>query len=271
MVSRGVGLTAAPDYAGPPSPSPAPTPQVTRFHPPYGRKEQVGKRKKVASVMFTGAAATAMVGAAVQPAAAQASNWTITPGGGITGTNNTPALLAVDTDLGFPVSLTCPSGTVTASGSVVNATTGTPAASNPVDLGNINTATFGTAAQPCSLFGLGVVATLDHGIDIGAAGFPSNGVTPGELFKGSAPGTIEATITGVNGFSCNMHVTGTKVPGSYNNNTGILAVNPSVTRTLHIDAVTGCSVGGVDLFGVSNAAGFQANFTVNPRQTISHT
>jgi hypothetical protein len=256
MVSRGVGPTAAPDYAGPPSPSPAPTP-VTWFRSPYGRKKQVGKRKKVASVMFTGAAATAMVGAAVQPAAAAPSDWTITPGGDITGHNDTPALLVVDGI--FPVSLNCPVSTVDASGTLEETANGV----NP-QLGTITNATFGTAENPCSLFGLGVVATLDNPIGIHATGFPAGGVTPGKLGP-----NINATITGVDGFDCDMHVTGSSVPGEYDN-AGVLRVNELVQRTLHIDHVDGCSIGGLPLFGVSDPAGFQADFTVDPVQTVTH-
>ncbi|WP_395110507.1 hypothetical protein [Actinomadura sp. SCN-SB] len=215
----------------------------------------MSKRKKVASVMFTGTAATALVGAGIQPAAAAQSDWTITPGGsGITGHNTTDAVLTVSTGTG-PISLVCPASTVDAT-ATLNNTNGAP----PVQLGTIDTATFGTSSNPCSLFGLGVVATLDNAIPLNATAFPSGGVTQGSLGP-----NINATITGTN-FSCNMHVTGTTIAGNYNNGTGVLAVNPAGSRTLHIDEVSGC----LGLFQVSNNAGFQADFTVDPKQTISH-
>jgi hypothetical protein len=154
---------------------------------------------------------------------------------------------------------------VTATGSVVDTATGaTP------QLGTFTNAVFGTPTQPCDFFfGLGLVATLDNPVGFHATGFPSGSVTPGRLGP-----NINLTITGVGGFTCNMHVTGSRVPGDYHNPTstmpGILKVNPNVSRTLHVDAVSGCSIGGLDIFAVGDPMGFQADFTVFPNQTISH-
>ncbi|MFD0851972.1 hypothetical protein ACFQ07_07050, partial [Actinomadura adrarensis] len=131
-------------------------------------------------------------------------------------------------------------------------------------LATIANAQFGTTGSPCSLFGLGVVATLDSPVGLHATGFPDGGVTPGRLGN-----TINATITGVGGYDCTMHVTGTSVPGAYDN-AGVLSINPDVLRTLHIDSVDGCQVFGLDVFDVSNNAGFQADFNVTPPQTVSH-
>jgi hypothetical protein len=210
----------------------------------------VSKRKKVASVMFTGAAATALVGAGVQPAAAQASNWTVTPGGAITGTNQTTATLTA-----AGVTLNCSPNTVNATGNLPSATTGNV----PIQLGTIDTTTFGTEAAPCSLFGLGVTATLDNAIGINATDYPSGGATPGFL-----GGNINATVEGV-GWDCDMHVTGESVPATYNNS-GLFQVNPNNEQTLHIDSVSGC----FGLFNVSDPAAFQADFTVDPVQIVAH-
>jgi hypothetical protein len=225
----------------------------------------LGKRKKVASVMFTGAAATAMVGAAVQPAAAQASNWTITPGGPIMIQNATNLLLAWDTSFGW-FSLNCPPSTGDATGSMVTSATG----ASP-QIGTISTATFGAAAQPCSLFGFGMVLTLDNPIGLHATGSPLDGVTPGRLGP-----NVNLTLKGVGGFNCDMHMTGSTVPVAYDSNPdsssqfGVLAVNPALSRTMHVDRVSGCSLGGIPLFPVSTPFGFQADMTVRPKQTISH-
>jgi hypothetical protein len=211
--------------------------------------------------MFTGAVVAATAGAGATPAVAQTSNWTITPGGPITIYNITHLLMTVDTTHFGAYSWYCNAGTVNATGSVVNTATGaTP------QLGTIINAAFGTSNQPCSFFfGLGVVATLDDPIGFHATGNPSGGVTPGRLGP-----NINLTFKGVGGFACNMHVTGSSVPGSYDNGTGILTVNPTVSRTLHFDAVTGCSIGGIPWGEVGDAFGFQADFTVFPNQTISH-
>ncbi|WP_395110506.1 hypothetical protein [Actinomadura sp. SCN-SB] len=107
---------------------------------------------------------------------------------------------------------------------------------------------------------LGVVATLDNAIPLNATGFPSGGVTPNRLGP-----NINVTITGTN-FSCNMHLTGSAISGDYTNSTGVLRVNPTGALTLHIDAVSGC----LGVWQVGDTAGFRADFTVNPKQTISH-
>ncbi|WP_285696583.1 hypothetical protein [Actinomadura sp. NBRC 104412] len=132
----------------------------------------------------------------------------------------------------------------------------------PVQLGTIDTLTFGTEDDPCSLFGLGFIATLDNATPLTATGFPSGDVTPNRLSP-----NINVTFTGINNV-CNMHLTGSQIDGDYTNSTGILRVNPGtpVARTLHIDAVSGC----LGLFQVGDTWGFQADFKVDPVQTISH-
>jgi hypothetical protein len=262
-VAAGVGLTAVSVNAGPPF-------IVIGIDPvsfagdgsdqSSGRIELVSKRKKVASVMFTGTAAAAVTGVGIQPAAAAPVHWSIAPGGAYTATNTTNATLTAN---GFTA--TCFPGTVNASGSLSgNSTNGDPAVPPGVQLGTVDSATFGSTSSPCTLFGQDIIATLDSPIGIFATGLttPNNatGVTPGRLGT-----TINATITGINGFNCNMHVTGTTVPGEYQN-PNVLRVNAANTQTLTIDAVTGC--GG--LFQVGNPAAFRANFTLNANQVVTH-
>jgi hypothetical protein len=224
----------------------------------------MGKRKKVASVMFTGAVATATAGVGATPAAAQASNWTIIPGGNFTGANDTPATLVFDTALFGTFSWQCPAGVVDTNGALV-----TQASGASPQLGTILSARFGTSISPCNFSGFGLVMTLDSPIRLDATGNPSAGVTPLALRP-----NINATIRGV---FCRLHVTGSTVPGSYDskpgNSTqpGILGVNPTVSRTLFVDSVNGCSVAvGVPLFTIGDTFGFQADIAVYPKQAITH-
>lgn len=211
----------------------------------------MSKRRKVASIAFTGAAAAAATGMGATHAMA-ASGWTITPGNGpFTGVNNSPATLSA---AGIP--LTCAVGTATAAGSVSG--DGAPAGV-PTQLATINSATFGTSASPCSVFGQGVTAKLTHNVGvIAGAATDSTGVTAGHLGN-----TISASINGVNGFACHMTVTGTSVPGAFHNASNALAIGPGGDLT--ITTVSGC----LGLFTSGEPAGFTAKYTTSPALTVN--
>ncbi|HSZ43104.1 MAG TPA: hypothetical protein VK817_24340 [Trebonia sp.] len=219
----------------------------------------MSKRKKIASIAFTGAAAAAVVGMQVGPAAA-ATAWTINEPNGtdFTGTNTSPAILNAG-----GINLTCPDGTAVATGS----TSGNGKTTVPAQLAKIKTATFGTTAAPCSLLGFGVTATLKKSIGLtGTAATTTAGVTVGTLGVGSVTtNDISATVTGVGAFKCTMVVSGTTIAGSYHNTGNALSVNPKAAATLKIKSVTGCS----SLFTKGETAYFKAKYATTPKLTIS--
>lgn len=212
------------------------------------------KRSKVASVAFTGAAAAATVGFATQPAAAApASTWHITPGGSFTGTNvGNPVL--VDTTTG--VSLTCT--TAAAAGNLSgNGKTGAS-----VKLGAINTATFGTSANPCSFLGINFTATLNKATTLSGSHY-AGGVTNGHIGNKTA-NNISATLTGLN-VSCHAVIVGSTLPGSWVNASNALNINPGHAATLKVKSVTGC----LGAMHSGDNAFFAAKYHANPAQTIT--
>lgn len=219
----------------------------------------MSKRKKIASIAFTGAAAAAVVGMQVGTAAA-ATSWKINEPNGtaFTGTNTAPATL----DAGG-INLVCPDGTAKAAGS----TSGNGKTTVPAQLATIKTATFGTTAAPCSLLGFGVTASLNKSIGLtGTAATTAAGVTAGKMGAGSVTkNAISATVKGVNGFNCTMVVSGTSIPGSFHNTGNALSVNPKSAATLKIKSVTGCS----SLFATGETAFFKAKYATSPKLTIS--
>lgn len=212
------------------------------------------KRSKVASVAFTGAAAAATVGFATQPAAAApASTWHITPGGAFTATNSgTPVL--VDTTTG--ASLTC-----TTAGAAGNLS-GDGRTGASVQLGTINTATFGTSANPCSLLGINFTAKLNNATTLSGSSY-ANGVTKGHIGNGTTS-NINATVTGLN-VSCHAVIVGSKLPGSFINSTNTLNINPGHAATLTVKSVSGC----LGAMNPGDKAYFAAKYKPNPAQTIT--
>lgn len=205
----------------------------------------MNRRKKVASVAFTGVAAVGAVGfTAGQARAASVSKVTVTPGGhynavavgsptlGDTTTNNT---------------LTCTIGT--ASGSL----TGSPAGAK---VGSVANATFSN----CSVLTLPFTAHLNHPATLVATSpTTASGVTKGVLQS------ISATISGTGGFACKAVVTGS-LPGSYNNS-GLLTIDPSHSPTLHVKSAANCA----GAIKSSDNAYFSATYAVSPVQTVNAT
>jgi hypothetical protein len=217
----------------------------------------MSKTKKVASLAFTGAAAVAATGATAGPAFADGATWHITPGGAYTASNGSPAILNAN-----GISLTCPVGTATASGSL----SGDGRTGTPVKLGTIATADFGTSAQPCSLFGFGTVAHLHKATQLSATGY-ADPVTQGRIGNTTA-NAISASVEGVNGFACHMEVRGATLPASFNNTSHSLTINPGHLPNLTITNITP-SKSCLGLFSAGEPAWFAAKYNTNPQQTIT--
>lgn len=218
----------------------------------------MSRTKKVASVAFVGAAAAAATGATAGPAFAAPSDWTVTPAGSYAAVNVTPAILNAN-----GISLTCPVGTATAAGSLNSTATGTPA-----QLGTISSAVFGTSSQPCSLFGFGTVATLKKATQLSGSSY-NDPVTQGRIGNG-AQNAISASINGVNGFQCHMEIRGSSLPGSYNNDTGVLTVNPGHAPNLVIASIPNPSTSCLGLFSAGMPAWFAAEYEVSTHPTVTH-
>ena len=205
----------------------------------------MSRRKKVASVAFTGVAALGAVGLTAGHAhAAGVSKVTVTPGGAYTAANVGAPTLG-DTTTGN--TLTCTSAKANGSlpGSAAGATVGTVAA-----------ATF----NACSVLGLAFTAKLNKAATLTAIGTTTGGVTQGSL------NGISATITGTSGFGCTAVVTGT-LPGSYNNATGHLTIDPGKAADLTVKTATSCA----GAINAGDAAYFNAVYAVTPGQTVSAT
>jgi hypothetical protein len=219
----------------------------------------VHKRKKVASVMFTGVAATALTGAGAQPALARSSTWVINPGGVYVAGNAAPAVIAINTWYSQP-QIECTGGTVHASGALKSSASGPQ-----VELGKINTLRFGTISAPCTIFGvLPVTVTLDNPIAVNAVNFLS-GVTHGYVgvgVEGETPGHINGTVTGIS-WSCDAHFTGWSAPATYY--PGVFSLTPGTGGALVIDYANGC----FSLFDTSDTVTLQAKLSVYPSQTIT--
>jgi hypothetical protein len=218
----------------------------------------MSRTKKVASVAFVGAAAVAATGATAGPAFAAPSDWTVTPDGPYTAVNVTPAILNAN-----GISLTCPVGTATASGSLVSTATGVPA-----QIGTIATAEFGTADSPCSLFGFGTVATLKKATQLSGSSF-TDPVTQGRVGNGTTS-AISASINGVGGFQCHMEIRGATLPGSYDNGAGVLNVNSGHAPNLTIASIPNPATSCLGLFSAGMPAWFAAEYEVSTHPTVTH-
>jgi hypothetical protein len=214
-------------------------------------------KKKVASVAFTGATAAAAMGVNAAPAYA-ASHWTITPGGAFTAVNapGTATLLGVQISPSTSLVLQCPVAAATGD------LTGTSQSGTPVALGAINTATFGTVQSPCSVSGLQFVAAIDSPVTLTGVS-ETSGVTTGAI---NGNPTINATITGVNGFDCVAKVSGTTVPGQFVNADNALALNAGQDATLQIKSAVSC----LGILQPGQPAWFAATYNPDPPQTVDH-
>ena len=184
----------------------------------------MSRRKKVASVAFTGVAALGAVGLTAGHAhAAGVSKVTVTPGGKYAAAFTGADPVLVDTTTGN--TLTCTHAT--AAGSLPGSTAGSK-------VGPVSNASFSN----CTLLTIPFKASLNKAAELVATGPTSTGgVTKGELKS------ISATITGTGLVACHAVITGS-LSGSYNNTTGNLTIDPAHAATLTVQpGATGCASG----------------------------
>jgi hypothetical protein len=184
------------------------------------------KKKKTASICFTGVAMVGAVCAGEMPATAAAHPQALAAG----------VWTAKGTGTFTLESLRCPS--VTASGSPWNSTTG------PFS-GTVRKLDFGA----CSDGILNLTATQKNSLKLVPAKTAA-GVTDGKL-----SGDISIVMTSAD---CHMVVTGTSAPASYDNGTHALILNPANTATIKVKSVSGCD----GLFTAGETAALGADLDV---------
>jgi hypothetical protein len=183
------------------------------------------RTRKVASVAFTGVAATGMIGFAAGPAFASGGKWVLNPGSGTYSGQGTNTKLGVSTPIGV-VSLTCP--TASASGHLSN---NVPVGNPWAKIGTVSHATFGSANNQCALGTIKFTATLNKPVNLSLSGSHTS--------KGRIHGSISATLTGSH--SCHALITGSTVPGSWNNSTHTLNINKAHSKTLTVKSAHNCT------------------------------
>lgn len=204
--------------------------------------------RKIASIAFAGAAATAatMMGAA--PAFAAAS-WHVRNGGaGYTGpvkaTNKFPTSLK-DTTTGtiLECAKAVASGVVSKSHSPFF---------GPLGFLKKTTTKWSSCTGPVPLH---FKAHLTTSVPVKASSYSATfGRTGGRLFKSTLRSQISGVISGTNGNTCHATISGTSVPLKYSNTPHSFNVNSDKIATLKLKTVTG------NCFGQLNA-GDHAYFT----------
>lgn len=206
----------------------------------------MSNKRKIASAMFTGVAATGgIVGFAAAPALAAASTWNVTSGGHFTALNTTGQDVFTDTTPASSPTITCPVSHVKGAGSIPNGTS-VPGKS----IGSVSSYHPGFTGATCSgPFGIAFTGANTTPFHVNANS-SVNGVAHGSITNIN----LKATGTGI--VNCDFSVTGTAF-GTYNNSDGgILSVSRA---TLHVTNVTGC--GG--LINSSDNATFRGPITVH--------
>ena len=205
----------------------------------------MNKRRKIASVAFTGITTLGAVGLTTGHAhAADVSKVTVTPGGAYTAANVGAPTLG-NTTTGNTETCTSVKANGSLPGSAAGATVGTVAA-----------ATFNN----CSVLGLALTAKLNKAATLTATSPTAGGVTKQTLTG------ISLSITGTSGFGCKAVLTGS-LPGSYNNVTGHLTINPGKAADLTVQAANSCA----GMFNTGDKAYFSAVYATTPGQTVSAT
>lgn len=196
----------------------------------------------------TSAACLAIVTAAVVVGIgtpAFAADWTVTPGGAVTGTGGTTTLK--DTRSG--ATLTCASSTTDATVQSGSGLSGTAIAT-------VTAATFNTCKGP-----LGI--NLD--VTTGAVAYQLNAVSYAD---GVTSGTLENITASISGLLCSASVAGTTattpgtVTGTYTNSTHTLSVSGG---NLHIWNVSGC----FGLLKAGDPVSYVASYVLSPALTIT--
>jgi len=207
--------------------------------------------RKVASVAFTGAAATATLGMAMGPAmATNATTWHIKAAGkgyhGAVKGKNKGTTKLVDTT--HAVTLTCTAANVAGTVPKSNVT----ATGTSTRLGTLSAANF----SHCSFLGVTFKAKLNAHAGIWASKFAA-GVTHGHIKS------INAEISGV-GNTCKAKVTGT-LPASFKNVSHAFIVDGGKAATLTIHSpTTGCPI-----IKNGDKAYFQGTFPVSVPKSLT--
>jgi hypothetical protein len=203
-------------------------------------------RKKIASVAFTGAAATMAVGLGTLPAMA-ATTWHVKNGGTTyTGKTvkgkNTTGVTSLKSSYDGTV-LTCPKSDATISGSIKSTASGTG-----VKLGTLSKATFKSCTAPGGIKFTAALSTGDTPslkVSTYAAG----------VTKGTLAG-VKAKITGSSLNSCTGKVSG-NLPGSFINSKHELVADTAGAYDLTIKSAADC--GGLT---ANKKAYFKATYTI---------
>lgn len=171
---------------------------------------------------------------------------------------------------GIQVSALCSPGNASVSGHF----SGNGKMGLPVHLGNVLHAGFGTQpGQLCTLDGaISISAVLNHSVGVNASQPTSpGGVTTGWIGQPRAsgptsgnPNPISATINGLN-LTCHLIVSGSSIPGSLHNASGVFTINPGHVKTLEITQASGC----FGLFSPGDKAGFFASYSTSPALSVT--
>lgn len=216
-------------------------------------------KRKTASAVFTGVAATGLTGLtgfAAGPALAAASTWSVKNGGHYTAKNTTgPNVL---TDITKNTTLTVPTSHATGSGNVPNVAS-TPGTS----IGTVTRFSPGTSAAPFS----GPLGTKFKGHATSTPWY-INAVSqsPSGLVHASITG-FQVHFTGTNN-SCSWTEKGTAT-GTYSNGTGVLNVTNAGTVLTVTKATAGC----LGIFASGDRATFQGPIkiiTPTPAPQLHH-
>jgi hypothetical protein len=206
-------------------------------------------RRFITSSIFASAAAATAIGLSSTPAFA--ATWTVSGGGGFTGSLSGAAVM---TDVSKSIAVSCPNGT--AGGSAANGT-GLPG----TGIGSITSATFGTSSSKCTgPLGSSFTAALKAGSvwSINAVSYDAGtGITSGTVTG------VDATMTGSSLLgSCNAEVSGSAQHVTYNNGTHQIAISDDSPPQLTVSNVSGSGCAG--LIANGDQATLHATFTVNP-------
>lgn len=229
----------------------------------------MSNRKRIASIAFTGAATAAAVGMNINPAAAAAGTWHLSPANGTTFTGHNVASATLSAD---GVAFKCAPGAASTSGQVSG--TGKPySPPTATQLGTITKANFGVGNNSCRLFGspLSAFMTGVSSYHVNGKTFNSaTGVTSGSLTNISAHINTKST----DAISCHITVTnigtGSPLPGSLHNASHQFLINPGNTaKALRIKSVTGSTTFCTSIFHPGDAAAFSAAYSTNPPLTVT--
>jgi hypothetical protein len=192
----------------------------------------MASRKKIASIAFTGAAATIAVGAGALPAHA-APVWTIKNAAakykGVVKGKNTTGITSLKSS--GKTALTCPRSDAKVSGSVPNSSV----AGKPAVVARVKKT--GTAFKSCTAPGnIAFTAVLSASASLQASSYvgpAATGVTTGKLLN------IHAKITGSSLNSCAAKVSG-KLPVSFLNSKHEIVVDKAASSGLKVVSAKGC-------------------------------